>query len=48
MVKREIEKAKVRYYAEKVRKLQTEEPRKWYQSLKVMLNTNNSELKMHI
>ena len=48
MVKRAIEKAKVMYYAEKVRKLQTEEPRKWYQSLKVMLNTNNSELKMHI
>ncbi len=48
MVKRAIEKAKVMYYAEKVRKLQTSDPRKWYQSLKVMLNTNNTDMNMHI
>ncbi|XP_072019731.1 uncharacterized protein [Amphiura filiformis] len=47
-VKREIEKAKVNYNANRVRKLQKTEPRKWYQQIKCMLNSSNSDLDMHI
>lgn len=47
-VKREIEKAKIKYNAERVRGLQKTEPRKWHQRIKCMLNLTNSELYMQI
>ena len=36
------------YTADRVRNLQKTEPRKWHQKIKTMLNTNKTELDMHI
>ena len=47
-VKREIELAKVKYNAERVRHLQKTEPRKWHQRIKGMLNSTVSDLHMNI
>ena len=47
-VKREIELAKVKYNAERVRDLQKTEPRKWHQRIKGMLNSTVSDLHMNI
>ena len=47
-VKREIEQAKVKYNAERVRDLQKTEPRKWHQRIKCMLNSTVSDLHMNI
>ena len=47
-VKREIELAKVKYNAERVRVLQKTEPHKWHQRIKGMLNSTVSDLHMNI
>ena len=46
--KREIDKAKISFYANRTRKLQATDPRRWYQSIKLMLNDTKSELNMHV
>ena len=43
-VKREIEKGKVNYYADRVRNLQTIEPRKWHQEICTMTRNVKSDL----
>ena len=43
-VKREIEKCKVNYYADRVRNLQTIEPRKWHQEIRTMTRNVKSDL----
>ena len=42
--KREIEKSKVNYYADRVRNLQTIEPRKWHQEIRTMTRNVKSDL----
>ncbi len=43
-VKREIEKGKVNYFANRVRNLQTTEPRKWHQQIRTMTRKEKSDL----
>ena len=43
-VKREIEKSKINYYANRVRNLQTIEPRKWDQEIRTMTRNVKSDL----
>ena len=43
-VKREIEKSKVNYYANRVCNLQTIEPRKWHQEIRTMTRNVKSDL----
>ncbi|XP_072050129.1 uncharacterized protein [Amphiura filiformis] len=48
LVKREVEKAKISYHANRVRHLQKAEPRKWYQELKKITNSTKKDLKLNI
>lgn len=47
-IKRLIDKAKTRYYTERVRKLQQNDIRSWHQQVKVMTRNNNSEVSIHV
>ena len=47
-VKREINKAKISYHAERIRSLQKTEPRKWYQQIKIVTNNSKSDLKVSV
>ena len=47
-VKREIEKAKVDYHANRIRDLQKTESRKWYQQIKKVTKSGRSELRLNI
>ena len=47
-VKREIEKSKVNYYADRVRNLQTIEPRKWHQEIRTMTRNVKSDLRIPV
>ena len=48
MVKREIEKAKINVYANRVRNLQQTDPRKWHQQIQTIINSNKLELNLDI
>jgi hypothetical protein len=47
-VQREIEKAKVNFYANRVRKLQATNPRKWHQQLRTMTGNTKTDLSIPI
>ena len=47
-VKREIEKAKVNYHANRIRDLQKTESRKWYQQIKKVTKSGRSELRLNV
>lgn len=47
-VKREVEKAKITYHANRIRDLQKTDPRKWHQQIKKVTNSSTCELRLDV